>query len=83
MSISSVSMILDRISVATPESRLAVFVTPAGLDSIPADTIGGRERMWRDHLALLGCWHRYDNQFEIMAKLEPYGVVKAKRVRRV
>jgi hypothetical protein len=72
MSISSVSMILDRVSVATPESRIAVFVTPAGLDSIPADTIGGRERMWKQHLDLIGVWDRTSNQQEILAALEPY-----------
>lgn len=72
MSISSITAIMERISVATPESRIAVFLTPAGLDSICADTIGGRERIWRDYLALLGIWDRTSNKHEILAKLEPY-----------
>lgn len=76
MSISSIAMIMDRIAQASPDSRIAVFATSAGLDSVFADTLTGQKRIWKDHAWLLGVWHSGSNQFEIAEKLEPYRPVK-------
>jgi len=72
MSISSIAMIMERIAQASPDSRIAVFIADAGLDSVFADTLTGQKRIWQDHLALLEIWHSGSNQYEIRDKLEPY-----------
>lgn len=62
MSIATVSMILDRISVATPESRIAVFRTGSShcwrLDSFFYDTVGGRIATERNLKNLIGIYDK-------------------------
>jgi len=62
MTIGTTITILDRISVATPRSRIAVFKVNGQLDAIFADTIYGKERIKTDRSLIAIFDGSMDNQ---------------------
>jgi len=62
MSLSTINNLLKRIEVATPESQIAVFRTPAKitdrLDSIFSSTVFSQERIHDDKANLIGIYNK-------------------------
>lgn len=73
MSVSSVKIILDRISVASTSSPIAVFVVPNGgkygLDAVFADTYETQRRTKTHSSGYIGSFTKFGNEREIELKL--------------
>lgn len=62
MSIASIHIILQRIEAATPESPIAVFLTPLGdLDAVFANTLLTQRRIQNRDLALIAVYDGDDD----------------------
>lgn len=71
MAITTSIQTLDRISVATPYSRIAVFKKGNDLESVFADTVSGLQRIERG-VGLIGVFNGTESENEVWHILKKY-----------